>query len=222
MGLPVTDRERRCPSCGALVSIDAGWCGQCLQPLTEPAPPPPIDTAPPEPHPVEPDPTVADESIGEGIAWWPCPVCGGRNALELESCATCGTPFAVVMGLDQQPPKVDPAEAMRWSLVFPGLGHRRIGLGADGIARGVLFTMALLMAVIAASAGLSAPALLGEFVLFLAMAIAVYVATAFEARRLAEGGTPLVSSRTLLWLTVGVVLVSGLILAFAMAGADRR
>jgi hypothetical protein len=201
------------------VSVDAGWCGQCFQPLTEPAPPPApaIDRGP-----LEPDPVVADEPTGEGIAWWPCPVCGGRNALELESCATCGTPFAVLMGLDQQPPKVDPAEAMRWSLVFPGLGHRRIGRGADGIARGVLFTMALLMAVIAASAGLSAPALLGEFVLFLAMAIAVYVATAFEARRLAEGGTPLVSSRTLLWLTVGVVLVSGLILALAMAGADRR
>jgi hypothetical protein len=218
MGLPVTDRERRCPSCGALVSVDAGWCGQCLKPLTA-APPPTsaIDTGL-----LEQGPAVADEPTGGGIAWWPCPVCGGRNALELEACATCGTPFAVLMGLDQQPPKVDPAEAMRWSLVFPGLGHRRIGRGADGIARGVLFTMALLMAVIAASAGLSAPALLGEFVLFLAMAIAVYVATAFEARRLAEGGEPLVSARTLLWVTVGVVLLSGLILAVAMAGADRR
>jgi hypothetical protein len=201
------------------VSVDAGWCGQCLQPLTKPAPPaaPAIDT---DPH--EQDPAVADVPVGEGIAWWPCPVCGGRNALELEACATCGTPFAVLMGLDEQRPKVDPAEALRWSLVFPGLGHRRIGRGADGIARGVLFAMALLMAIIAASTGLSAPALLGEFVLFLAMAIAVYVATAFEARRLAEGGEPLVSARTLLWLTVGVVLVSGLILALAMAGADRR
>jgi hypothetical protein len=126
------------------------------------------------------------------------------------------------MGLDQRRPEVDPAEAFRWSLVFPGLGHRRIGRGVDGIARGVLFSMALLMAIIAASAGLSAPALLAEFVLFLGMAVAVYVATAFEARRLAEGGEPLVSARTLLWLTVGVVLTSGLILGLAMAGAGRR
>lgn len=200
------------------MSADAEWCGQCLQPLAgTPPPAPPVRTDPPDQA-----PAAAAEAPAEGIAWWPCPVCGGRNALELDECATCGTPFAQSMGLDQQPPKIDPREAMRWSLVFPGLGHGRIGRGADGIARGVLFSMALLLAAIAASAGLSAPALLGEFVLFSAMAVGVYVASAFEARRLAEGGEPLVSARTLLWITVGVVLLSGLILGLALAGSDRR
>ena len=86
----------------------------------------------------------------------------------------------------------------------------------------MLFSLSLLLAILAASAGLSTPALLAEFVLFFAMALAVYIGTAMEARRLAEGGDLLVSSRTLLWATVGVVLVSGIILTIAMVTAPKR
>ena len=45
----VPDEERRCPNCGALVSEDAAWCGQCFTPLRR-APDPPAAPRPEEPE----------------------------------------------------------------------------------------------------------------------------------------------------------------------------
>ena len=79
--------------------------------------------------------------------FWPCTVCGATNAIELEVCETCGTPFATVMrGTDRR--SADPEAARRRSLLFPGAGHTMLGYPIDGFARGALFALSLALALL--------------------------------------------------------------------------
>src|SRR5262249_17984360 len=59
---PGMSPERRCPNCGALVSEDAEWCGQCFTNLREPSP------APPVPAPAVAETTPAADPAGESAA----------------------------------------------------------------------------------------------------------------------------------------------------------
>ena len=85
------------------------------------------------------------------------------------------------------------------SLLFPGLGHRRVGRGLDGLARAVLFTLLAAMAATMLLSGVSSPVMFGVAALFVVGAVLVYAGSAWEASHIAEGGQPVVSSRTLLW-----------------------
>lgn len=232
MDAPTTaDDARRCPNCGALIAADAEWCGQCFASLTERAPeaeptpgPAPMPGPPPEAEPPVPTETVDDSAAvatTEGPAW-PCPVCGNRNAIELDVCAVCGTPFATLMRQDQERPQVDPKDALAWSLIFPGLGHRKVGRGLDGLARGVLFGMLFTMAILTGLSGIRSGMLFALFALFMGLALLVYAGSAWEAYHLAEGGEPVVSARALLWATVGVILLSVVVLALTVVTAVRR
>jgi len=153
---------------------------------------------------------------------WPCPACDTENPLELDACAVCGTTFASLMRQDEAPPKVDPKDAMAASLIFPGLGHRKVGRSLDGLARGVLFCVLAAMAATVFIAGVSSPGTFGVFLLFLGGALIVYLGSAWEAYRLAEGGRPFVSSRALLWATVVVIMVSVMLLAVSVVTVARR
>lgn len=212
-------QERRCPSCQALVAADATWCGQCFTSLVEP-------TLPEEPEPAParaPAPASGEAAPGVGRteAYWPCGVCGGRNPIEAETCATCGTPFAQVMREAPAARTVDPKDAVTASLVFPGLGHRKVGRGMDGLARGILFGLSFGMALLVGISGTGSSALFMVFVLFLVTALAVYAFSAYEASHLAKGGDVLISSRALLWVLVGLVMLSTLLLAMAVLSANR-
>jgi hypothetical protein len=237
---PVVDDARRCPDCGALVAADAEWCGQCFASLMEPGAQPqptpePEPTPEPGPEPTPGPPSEAEPSMAvtqttdastavgatEGPAW-PCPVCGNRNAIELDVCAVCGTPFATLMRQDEERPQVDPKDALAWSLIFPGLGHRKVGRGLDGLARGVLFGMLFSMAILTGLSGVRSGMLFGLFALFMGLALLVYAGSAWEAYHLAEGGEPVVSARALLWVTVGVILLSVVVLALTVVTAVRR
>jgi hypothetical protein len=215
---------RRCPDCGALASPDAEWCGQCFRPLLEPGPPPqPAPESAPK-H-VAVAAARAEAAPGDRPALapiWPCPACGNENAIELDACAVCGTTFASLMRQDDAPPPVDPIDALKASLLFPGLGHRTVGRGLDGLARGVLFAVLAAMAATMFISGVTTSGTFGVFALFLGAALLVYVGSAFEAYRLAEGGQPFVSSRVLLWATVVVVLGSVLMLAVSVVTVFRR
>lgn len=217
--------EPRCPHCHALVSVDAEWCGQCFTSLIpersgEPSGQPPDE--PGDEPPVEPSGTVDPVSGGPPSAAWPCGVCGGRNPIDADSCQTCGTPFAALMRADEERPEVEPKDAVAWSLLFPGLGHRAAGRGTDGLARGVLFGLAFGMAMLIGVAGVRSGPALGVFLLLLTTGLAVYVLSAVEAHRLASGGDLLVASRTLLWVLVGVIFLSIVLLALAVVTATRR
>ena len=153
---------------------------------------------------------------------WPCPACDNANPIELDACALCGTSFATLMRRDEAPPEVEPKDALAWSLIYPGLGHRKVGKGVDGLARGVLFTMLAAMVLTIVISGVTSAGLFGVLALFLTMALVVYVGSAYEAYRLAEGGSPLVSARTLLWATVGVIMTSVVLLALTVASVAGR
>lgn len=210
--------ERRCGTCGALVVPDAEWCGQCFASLREPEPEP-------EPDPPTPTPTRTTPETPQGeerrAPYWPCALCGAENPLDAGSCMTCGTPFAQMMRAEQNRPEVDADTVFRRSLLFPGLGHRAVGRGMDGLARGVLFAISAAMAILT---GITAKGLLTTivFVVFVLAAIAVYVGSAIESRNLARGGGLLVSSRTLLWILVGLVFVSVSLLGLSVVTSLRK
>jgi len=166
--------------------------------------------------------TAQTAEVSAGPAW-PCPICDNRNPIELDFCATCGASFASLMRQETVRVEVDPRAAFRRSLAFPGLGHRMVpGREVDGLARGVLFAMLLIATLMLGLSGVHAGAVLLLFLVYLGASVAVYLLTAFEAARLAEGGEPLVSSRTLLWATVAILLLSIVVVAFVIGTATRR
>jgi hypothetical protein len=225
--------ERRCPTCGALVSDDAEWCGQCFTSLREPAaaPEPPSAREPPAaPEPTAPDPVATTPTVtpGEGeaptrqAAFWPCSVCGAHNPIAFEVCETCGTPFATVMrGVDRQ--RVDPKVARTRSMVFPGAGHAVLGYPIDGFARGAVFALSLGLAIFLwVSVPRSGPMLLAV-TLLVATAAGVYALSLTETRQLSErGGGLLIPSKYLLWGCVAWMYVIVATIALSVAGNARR
>lgn len=224
-------QERRCPTCGALVSAEAEWCGQCFAPL------PPSDLADPEGSGDEgrsqqdavetaslPGP-VRGLEVQEGRPTWTCPVCEGKNPIEAATCSTCGTPFASLFADRDERPDVDPQSAAVRSMVLPGLGHWKLGLRADAVARMVMFGWAfgalLVLLVSRFGKGGLGPTM-PLFVLFLGSSAAIYSLSAIDAYRIASGDPPLISSRTLLWASAGLVVLSVLIASLVTLPAARR
>jgi ribosomal protein L40E len=223
----VSDVERRCPRCEALVSPDAEWCGQCFADLRPPpAPPPPIPTTTtPAPSLVAPVVSATDGDPAEAPVktdpFWPCSVCGTRNPIFLEVCEVCGTPFATVMrGVTRR--DVDPRAALTRSLVFPGAGHAMLGYQIDGFARGVLFILSLGIAIFLSVAGLHTGPMLLAILLSLGLAIGVYVVSALEIKDLAARGRLMVPSKYLLWGSVGVMFLVVGAIAMSVATSGRR
>ena len=228
--------ERRCGRCDAVLYEGAEWCGMCFAPANEPEVEHDLEpvkgleeetpataagsTVPADDKPAE--RATAAATVGPKVAGWPCPVGESQNAIDLDVCATCGTAFATLMREESLKTKVDPQDALRRSLVYPGLGHRLVGRALDGFARGVLFGMLLLATLMLGLSGASSGAVRFLFITYAAATILVYVVTALEARRLAEGGDLLVSSRALLWATVGILLLSIVMVALVIGTATRR
>ena len=205
--------ERRCPSCGALVTLDAEWCGQCLRTLRE--------EPPSEPAPLR----AAEAEPGErgGGPTWACPACGHENAISLDRCELCGTAFAQLFAEPERRVQISPSRAFGWSLALPGLGHWMAGRKLDGVARMVLFvwTFGTVITLLVSRRGGgfgSAGVLLAVFAV---SAIAVYAVSAVDARRVAADEEPVVSSRTLLWASVVLVVVSVLLATLLALPAAR-
>ncbi len=208
----------RCPNCSALVSEDADWCGQCFTPLRTPEPEPePAAVASPAPSPMG-AARGPGETPARPAATWPCPTCGSSNPIELDVCAVCGTSFAQLLRQEEDRSAVSPREAFLWSLTFPGVGHAKAGRAADGIARGTLFVLTFGLTLVIVSSGVSTGPVFGVVALLLVSALLLYVGSAFEAYRIAEGGAPFVSARALLWATVALIMVSVSLLAMSVVG----
>lgn len=216
--------EGRCPSCGALVSPEADWCGQCFAVLrpAEAATDPMTGTTEP---PVATDTGRGGLEIEGGRPTWTCPACEARNPIEASVCATCGTPFARLFREEDEPPEMDPQSAAVWSMVFPGLGHWKLGRRADAIARFAMFgwSFGALMILVVSRIGKGGfGPTFPLFVLFALASATIYVLSAVDAYRIASGEEPLVSSRALLWASAGLVVLSVLIASFVTLPSARR
>ena len=227
----MSESRSRCPHCGALVTADAEWCGQCLRRLQE-AP----TGARVVPNPVEDVereagtssggvvvPEASDAAPGAGAPVWVCPTCQHENALELDRCDTCGTPFARLFAEPEERAQVPPPRAMGWSLVLPGLGHWMTGRKLDGVARMVLFlwTLGTVLVLLTSRSGDGFGSAMLLFLLFLVATLALYVTSAIDARRIASGDEPLIGSRALLWAAVVLVVVSVLLATVLALPAAR-
>jgi RNA polymerase subunit RPABC4/transcription elongation factor Spt4 len=227
--------ERRCPSCGALVSGDAAWCGQCYVSLSEEQTPPEQASSDEAPSPE----TAATAETGpgdeaaeaaespepqEGGPAWPCPVCEHRNSMDLNVCPVCGTPFGRLFEEPEVRRQIEPKDAAAWSILLPGVGHLKAGRRADGVARLVLFawvvgTLAVMLISRFGTGGLGPTA---SFVyLFVIVAVLLYVESAVDAYRVAAGDDPLVSSRMLMWAVVAVVMLLVLLGSLVVLPAAR-
>ena len=102
--------------------------------------------------------------------------------------AVCGTSFAQLLRQDEPGPTVSPRDAFLWSLTFPGVGHAKAGRGADGIARGTLFVLTFGLALVVVLSGVSSPPVFAVVALLLVSAITIYLGSAAEAYRIADGG----------------------------------
>lgn len=213
--------EVRCPQCGARNRPDADWCTQCYVRLDEPPAPAPAPAAPaavpsPQQQPAGDDATAADGTLrsgdgrfrqtDEGLEWV-CGVCQEWNPIERVTCRVCSTPFGRTPG-DDAPERPDVAAGLLvgGSLVLPGLGHWLLGLRGAAVLRAVLALVwgggGLTLFLRARAAGQSIlpaiPLLLGWAIIAAGSANDAYV----------EGGGPgqrVLSGRTLLWVTTGVV-----------------
>jgi len=200
------------------VTADAEWCGQCFTSLRPTPDPEPATAA------VLSRPEAARGEVREGgaVAAWPCPTCGSQNPIELDECAVCGTSFAQLLRQDEPRPTVSPRDAFLWSLTFPGAGHAKAGRGADGVARGTLFVLTFGLALVIVLSGVSSAPIFGVVALLLVSALTIYLGSAAEAYRIADGGSPFVSARTLLWATVALIMISVSLLAMSVITVNSR
>lgn len=206
------------------MSAEAEWCGQCYTPLsaartraaegTEPA------TA-----------AALREAAGRGIeveegrTTWVCPACETRNPIEASACGVCGTPFGRLFEEPEVGPQVDPQIAAVWSMVFPGLGHWRLGRRGDAIARFAMFGWsfgALLILLVSRFGKGGLGPTFPLFLVFLLASVTIYVLSAVDAYRIAAGEEPIVGSRALLWGSVGLIVLSMLVATFVTLPATRR
>lgn len=137
-------------------------------------------------------------------------------------CSVCGTSFAQLLRQEEPRSTVSPRDAFLWSLTFPGVGHAKAGRTPDGIARGTLFVLTFGLALVIVISGVSNAAVFAVVTLLLVSALTLYLGSAVEAYRIADGGSPFVSARTLLWATVALIMVSVSLLATAVVTVSSR
>lgn len=215
----VVTETNRCPSCGGLNAASADWCGQCLRRFTPPPPPPPAVPAqrrkpslPPAGAPV----TVTEEGIT-----WRCRMCEHDNDLAAPVCAVCGSPFAAtVRGSEAEPEPRDPNTAALLSLFLPGAGHGYLGQWPEAIARAVLSSFVVAVALVGAFAE-GVPGSLLLAVVFGLAAFGLWAGAAHDAYRSARREDHLVvlKGRRYMYVTFGLmgVLMTGLVVALVAA-----
>jgi hypothetical protein len=157
--------------------------------------------------------------VEEGRILWTCPLCGSENPLETESCARCGTPFGKLFEEPEAAPPVSAERAAALSLLFPGAGHVAARRVADGVARGIVFALALTMvlAILVAGGGLGGP-LTPLLLLFGGAGAIVYAASAVDAARAVRGDSPVLGTRVLL---IGATVLLGLAVVVLVLGGSR-
>ena len=175
----------------------------------------------PEPTPVR--AVEAEPGERDGGPTWACPACEHTNAISFDRCEVCDTAFAQLFAEPERSIEISPSRAFGWSLVLPGLGHWMAGRKLDGIARMVLFgwTFGTVVTLLISRRGGGFGSTGALLAVFAVSAIAIYAVSAVDARRVAEDEAPVISSRTLLWASVVLVVVSVLLATLLALPAAR-
>ena len=135
----------------------------------------PVATAGPK---AIPGTTGGSIEVEGGTLAWTCPACETRNPIEANECSVCGTPFGRLLAEPTTAPEIEPQTAAVWSMLWPGLGHWKLGRRTDAVARIVIFGWAFgaLLVVLVSRFGKGG---LGPtfplFMLFLGASLMIYV-----------------------------------------------
>jgi hypothetical protein len=181
---------------------------------TETAPEAPAEPAtaagdPPAPAPRNTASASSDASAftvtAEGITW-KCPACETPNPIESNVCSVCGTTFSQMVHPEPEPANKDPNTAALISLFFPGAGHAYLGMWSEAIARGIVSTWAVAVALIAAFSAEQASGRLIT-ILFGFVAFALWGIAAHDAYRSArrEKHRVILKGRGFLYLVLGLL-----------------
>lgn len=138
-----------------------------------------------------------------GITWI-CARCETENPLEAQVCSVCGTAFADTVHPPKSVPERDPNTVALYSLFFPGAGHWQLELKGQAVARAVLSTWVVLIALIGGIQGslsLAVPFALAAFALWGLAAHDAYR----EARR--EPARVILKGRTFMYVVLGLLLL---------------
>ena len=147
----------------------------------------------------------------EGITW-ACSRCDTKNPLEAQVCVVCGTRFADVVRPPDERTTRDPNTAALYSLFFPGAGHWWLGLKGQAVARGVLSSWVVLVAILGGVGG--SLLLAGVFAL---VAFGLWAGAAHDAYREArqEPEMVLLKGRSFLYLVLGLLMLMVILLVAA-------
>ena len=135
-----------------------------------------------------------------------------------DACTACGTPFAPADPTGRARGPGDAAGCFGVVVDLPGAGARKAGRPLDGLARGMLFTMTFGLALLIGWRGPGRPVFARASCS--SLGAGVYLGSASEAHRVAAGGGLFVSSRPLMWATVGLMLLSVISLAVVRGTRD--
>lgn len=228
---------RRCPECGASNKSQAQWCNQCLTKFAPPAPPaaaaPKASAASPAGDPVAPEKSPrrvsgeVTQAVGAGSVTvaedgisWTCARCDSTNDLEENVCGVCGARFADAIRPEQEPrPARDANMAALISLFMPGAGHAYLGMWGEALARGVISTWVVMVAIFAAAQG--APQAKVMAVLFALVGTALWMVGAHDAFREASDapGAVILKRRFFLYLVLGLLTLSIVLIFSTVLGA---
>jgi hypothetical protein len=171
-----------------------------------------------------PSPDGRIRRVGDRLEWV-CPACEGVNAIDELTCRVCGNPILDLFRLSG-PPVASRRTGVALGLsVVPGLGCWYAGSLGQGLAR--LLLAGSWLAVLVAVWPRPGPAMLLVKVPFVLALLGLWVVSAVDARRLAEGRRPLVDQRVLAIAAVvlSLVLAVGLVVTFSSSsgrlGQDR-
>ena len=157
-------------------------------------------------------------TVSEGGITWTCSRCDASNPLDAPVCSVCGATFADSMRPPKQRHERDPNSVAMYSLFFPGAGHWSLGLKGAAIARGVLSTWVVAVAVLAGVAGSMLMAVVFGIVAFVLWAVAAHDAYR-EARH--EERAVILHSRMFVYVVLSLLFLMGMMLVMAFLGASR-
>ena len=162
----------------------------------------------------------AIHSRGDTIVWT-CPACETENPIDSPICSACGTPFRQMLQEPEEPIDVDPGRAAMLSLIFPGVGHFIVGRRGDGIARGIVFTFALVTGIVSLGAVTRGSGGLYTMLMVISFAAAagLYVVSTVDAGRAASRQPPLLAPRLLMYGGLGLILATLGVLVIGAMGA---